>query len=236
MRHAAICAASFAVLSVGCAPARDGAPSSKTAAGAVVESPHTPAPVPRDTLWLLGRSPADDAVHRTDTEADLIQRYGALNVRRDSIALGEGESSPGTLLFPSDSLRRVEILWRDTIDFREPYRVEIRGAASRWFVAPGVSLGTTLAELERLNGRPFLLFGFGWDYSGTINSWDGGRLDSLWRDDAGSGALVGVRVGPRTGAGTPIANAVAGEKLFKSSHPSMAALNPDVYDLWVEPR
>lgn len=236
MRHAVNYAAGLAALVVGCAPARERVASSTSNTDSAAASRATPAVQSRDTLWLLARRSVDDAVHRSDSEADLIQRYGALNVRRDTIALGEGESAPGTTLFASDSLRRVEILWRDTIGFGHPYSVEIRGAASRWIVAPGVSLGTTLAELERLNARPFLLFGFGWDYSGTINSWEGGRLDSLWQDPADRERLVGVRVGPTASAPESIAGAVQGERLFSSSHASMAALEPKVYDLSVRPR
>lgn len=183
---------------------------------------------------------ASDKVRRPGdtlaTEADLIQRYGADNVRRETVALGEGESEPGTTL--SDPTRFAA--WRycggDTIECRRPDRVEIRGRASRWVVAPGVSLGTTLAELERMNGRPFLLCGFGWDYSGTVNSWDGGRLDSLWSRAAGAEALVGLRVDATMNAGDAASIAVEGEKLFKSSHAGMAARKPKVYDLWVHPR
>ena len=236
MRHAITHASAVAALLVGCAPASNRTAASSSDVQAAAESRVRPAAPARDTLWLLARTAANDAVHSTDTEADLIQRYGADNVRRETIALGEGESEPGTTLFASDPLRRVEIMWGDTIEFRRPDRVEIRGRASRWVVAPGVSLGTTLAALERLNGRPFLLFGFGWDYSGTVNSWDGGRLDSLWSRAAGAQELVGLRVGATMNAGDATSIAVDGGKLFKSSHPGMAARQPEVYDLWVHPR
>src|SRR5688500_10995593 len=60
-----------------------------------------------DTLWLLASNPADDAVHASDTEATLRARYGADNVTPDRIDLGEGQTAPGTVLFPNDSSRRL---------------------------------------------------------------------------------------------------------------------------------
>ena len=45
-----------------------------------------------------------------------------------------------------------------------------------------MTLGTRLGRLTQLNGRPFTLSGFGWDYAGTVISWNGGRLGA---DSAG---------------------------------------------------
>jgi hypothetical protein len=104
-------------------------------------------------------------------------------------------------------------------------------AASPWTVAPGVSLGTRLSALERLNGRPFRLFGFAWDYGGTVADWEGGRLDALW-----PGQLVRLRLQPEGGADGALARLVGGERLFSSAHPAMRALDPRVYDLAVDPR
>lgn len=39
--------------------------------------------------------------------------------------------------------------------------------------------GTSLKELQRLNGKPFRLFGFSWDYGGLVESWQKGRLVGL---------------------------------------------------------
>lgn len=190
-----------------------------------------------DTLWLFASDPAGDAVHATDTEQALRTRYGAENLASERIHLGEGETVPGTVIFPSDSSRRLTVIWEDTVARTRPTRVTIGSRQTRWFVIPGVSIGTSLSELERLNGRPFKLFGFSWDYAGTVSAWEGGRLDSLWRGGPENKVLVWLRLSPdSTGYESSHSREVAGDKTFSSSLAAMRALNPRVYALFIEPR
>lgn len=192
---------------------------------------------PTDTLWLFAADPADDAVHATDTEATLRSRYGADNVGAERIHLGEGETVPGTVIFPNDSSRRLTVVWKDTVTRTQPTRVTVGSRQTRWAVVPGVSTGTSLSELERLNGRPFKLFGFAWDYAGTVSGWEGGRLDSLWRGGPENKVLVWLRLSPDSaGYASSRSREVAGDRIFSSSIPAMRALNPRVYALFIEPR
>ncbi len=190
-----------------------------------------------DTLWLFASDPSRDPVHATDTEATLRARYGARNVASERIHLGEGETVPGTVLFPNDSSRRLTVVWNDTIARTRPTRVTVGSGQTRWFVIPGVSIGTSLSELERMNGRPFKLFGFSWDYAGTVSAWEGGRLDSLWRGGPENKVLVWLRLRPDSaGYESEHSREVAGDRVFSSSHPAMRALNPRVYTLFIAPR
>ena len=190
----------------------------------------------RDTLWLIARNPADDAIHASDSEALLRLRYGDSNVVAGEVGVGEMEIEAGTILFPHDSTRRLTILWADSTRRTDPTRVEVKESTTRWMVFPGVSIGTSLAELEQLNGRPFRLFGMDFDYSGTVESWQGGRLDSLWRSPDGSPRLVVLRLQPNAGSDSAVYMKVTGERLFSSSYSAMRQVNPKVYDLLVEPR
>jgi hypothetical protein len=190
-----------------------------------------------DTLWLFAEDPRDDAVHASDTEATLRARYGAENVASERIHLGEGETVPGTVLFPHDSSRRLTVIWRDSVARTRPTRATVGSRQTRWFVIPGVSIGTSLSELERLNERPFKLFGFSWDYAGTVSGWEGGRLESLWRGGPENKVLVWLRLSPDSaGYASAHSREVAGERIFSSSLPAMRALNPRVYALFIEPR
>lgn len=190
-----------------------------------------------DTLWLFAAEPAGDAVHADDTEATLRARYGADNVAAGRIHLGEGETALGTVLFPNDSSRRLTIMWKDTVGRTQPTRVTVDGRPTRWYVIPGVSLGTSLSALEQLNGKPFKLFGFAWDYAGTVSGWEGGRLDSLWRGGPRNNVLVWLRLSPDSaGYASAQSREVAGERIFSSSLRAMRALNPRVYALFIEPR
>jgi hypothetical protein len=140
-----------------------------------------PAAQSSDTLWLFGATPEQDAIRASTTENLLVRQFGAANVKDDSLAGGEGEMVAGTVLFPTDSLRRVEIFWDDSAPPHTRISLlRVNGSRSLWMVAPGVTLGTSLVDLETINHGPFTLSGFGWDYGGTVTSWRGGSLDTLW--------------------------------------------------------
>jgi len=177
--------------------------------------------------WQIGPT-ATGAISRRSSAADLRRTLGAQNVEQTRIELGEGETSPGTVLYPGDSLRRLEIIWRDTVAQQEPARLILRGRHSQWQVGRGISLGTSLQDLERLNGRPFTLAGFGWDYAGVLISWNGGSLDS---------ALAGIKLyldpGPAQSESAPYSQ-VLGDKEYSSSLPAMQQLNPRVGQIFVD--
>ena len=78
-----------------------------------------------------------------------------------------------------------------------------------------------------MNGRPFTLLGFGWDYSGTVSSWRGGSLERLNR----KGRVV-VRLTPRPGLEP--GRELSGDQEILSTHPGMQRLDPAIYDLVVD--
>jgi hypothetical protein len=176
--------------------------------------------------WLL--APGTGAVSDSSSEAELRERFGDAQVDTTRIELGEGETAPGTVLFPNDSLRRMEIIWQDTATRSLPSRIILRGERSRWHVGPGISLNTSLADLERLNGQPFTLAGFGWDYAGVITSWNGGSLDS---------SLAQVKLyldpGPMQYGSEPY-NQVLGDQDYASDLPAMKQLSPKVRTIFID--
>jgi hypothetical protein len=188
-----------------------------------------------DTVWLLAPSAANDAVHAFDTEQSLRERYGDSAVTRQRVNLGEGETAPGLVLFANDGGRRLEIAFQDTVALTKPTRVTLRGAATRWFVYPGVTLGTHLDALERLNAGPFVLMGLGWDYAGTVMNWSNGKLATLWPRNARGEQSVVLRLeAGRPAAEAALARKVVGDREFPSS--AMRKLNPQVYEMSIRPR
>jgi hypothetical protein len=81
----------------------------------------------------------------------------------------------------------------------------------------------SLAEVEALNGRPFKLYGFGFDYGGTTLDWNGGRLAT----QAG-GCTLHLRFTMREGADADNAGVYVGEQGFQSDDPAMRRAAPVV--------
>ncbi len=178
--------------------------------------------------WLVLPSNSASALNGRTTEIELRRRYGPQAVDSIRVELGEGETAPGTVLYPADSMRRLEVLWKDTVTRSHPDRAIVRGRKSFWQVGSGVTLGTTLQELERLNGRPFTLAGFGWDYAGVVTDWGGGALDST---------LTGVKLyldpGPSQYNSSDYSK-VLGDRDYSSSLPPMQRLAPRVAQIFVD--
>jgi len=181
---------------------------------------------PGSDPWLIPPAGAEGAITSRTSQGDLMQHYGEPNVRDADVDIGEGETEPGTVLFPGDSQREIWILWKDADRKRFPKSIQIFGKRSLWKTAHGITLGSSLKDLERLNGRPFSLMGFEWDYGGTVMSWKGGALE-----DVKSGHVI-VRLSPPSDdTPNPEINKVAGESELSSSDPAMQKINPLVYHI-----
>jgi|ERR1019366_9228352 hypothetical protein len=171
----------------------------------------------------------------TASVKSLQLEFGSPDVATDSLPLGatEGDMVPATELFPHDPRRRIAIVWHDTAGRRTPRFVQLRHGPTDWKTPEGITIGTSLRELEQLNGRPFHLAGFAFDGSGAVTSWDGGKLISL---SAGSCRLVMFvnslgRLGP---AAQRQYDQVSGDRDFSSGHPAMQALNPRVSEILLQ--
>ncbi len=129
--------------------------------------------------WRLSAFDSLSRVGSGTTHAELVERYGTENLSEGETHLGEGEMAPATILFPDDSTRRLEIVWSDPQNRGGVERITLSGDRSMWWVAPGITLGTSLDSLVAMNGKPITFYGFDWDYGGTIADWNGGNLAGL---------------------------------------------------------
>jgi hypothetical protein len=174
------------------------------------------------TAWEIVPDQRLGVLDPSESEQELRAGYGAAFVRHVTVYLGEGEVMPGTVLYPDDPDKRIEIVWKNATARRYPARALLRGTRSRWRLPQGITLGTTLAELERLNGRPFTMAGFGWDYSGAVTSWEGGALNSLK-------GRAWLYLEPAPGKNQdPSYAQVQGDRDVSSSFPAMRALAPRI--------
>src|SRR5262245_23263682 len=179
-------------------------------------------------------SPPDPLPFSCDTfnpfvdEGALKTRFGSANVTTGLVPWGgaEGDHNEGTILFADNAEARVEIYWQNRMAKRTPEWVDIRGPRSQWQSPGGVTLGADLKTVERLNGRPFSLNGWGTDVGGALRSWDSGNLT---RQDA-DGCRIGFRFSPPVAPARPDLPGLlvqwAGARRSSSGHPARQALNP----------
>jgi hypothetical protein len=186
--------------------------------------------------WLIVPGERIGPITESTSEATLQALFGAENTESIDVDIGEGFSEPGTVVYPNDASRRLEVVWLDG-SRTAPKEVRLTGQSSKWKTAEGISLGSTLKELERLNGFPFRLTGFAFDYSGTITDCGRGRLTMLGCHDvdgAFQGRQIILRLSPSAEArALPEYRQVIGDRVFSSGHPAMQALNPSVYQIIV---
>ena len=109
------------------------------------------------------------------SEARLIELYGADNVVTGTVPGPEGTEMLATTVFPDDPKRSLQFVWWNEEKLSDPSYIELPAKLA----APGgVHIGQSLAEVEALNGQPFTLLGFGWDYGGSAG-FETGALSDL---------------------------------------------------------
>lgn len=184
----------------------------------------TPAPSPADNRLdftiepnvRVGLIKAADATRET-----VLAAYGNL-ARVDSVYLYEGVQDEGVVLFPDEPRRTAYLYWDKAMDTRRPAFIRILGdstGTTEWKTTDGLTIGTPIAEVERLNGKPFMISGFGWDYGGMVTDWQGGKFN---------GAL-GLAFSPATDK--PSADRILGEGGHPSNDPDIRAAEPRIVRL-----
>lgn len=118
------------------------------------------------------------------SESEIIKKYGVSAVTYDTIWGAEGFFTMGTCL-KTDDASHIEIMWTDSAKREGVISVSLVSDAEyfapqlpsgKWKSRTGVFIGMTIEELEKLNGRPFVFSGFGWDYGGGVIRWENGTL------------------------------------------------------------
>jgi hypothetical protein len=153
------------------------------------------------------------AITAATTRADLVALYGAERIAEVEYPIGEGETGPATVIFPQTP-REATVIWTPDQAGAAVDRVVIAGRD--WVLPEGLRPGDGLETVEKLNGGPFMIYGFGWDYGG-VGYFKGGTLDRK----------VQVWFRPSVEEG-PAYQAVLGDSLFNSSDAAMRQADPRV--------
>jgi hypothetical protein len=181
--------------------------------------------------WLIVPGRRVGPITAATTRADLDSLFG-----KENVSDGGGDSSEvpeaATIIFGSDTSAALAVTW----DKERPSTIHICFATQtgpcRWHTASGIRVGLPMEELQKINGKPFQLTGYGVDEPGTVTSWRHGMLEE---DPGACGHLV-VRLAPAAQlAGRPLSKEesslfkqLQGDKPCSSSFLPLLELNPAV--------
>lgn len=109
------------------------------------------------------------------SEARFIETFGKDNVVTGEVPGPEGTTMIATTVYPDDPKRTFQAVWWDEQALKDLSYVSVPAGD----IAPGgVELGMGIEEVEALNGGPFTISGFWWDYGGSA-SFQSGKLAEL---------------------------------------------------------
>jgi hypothetical protein len=156
----------------------------------------------------------------------LAMVFDPKNVTFTDVDVG-GTKVGASVLYAKDSKRRLEIWWQNPANRSGTYLILINGQ-STWTAPGGMKLGLTLAELEKLNHKPFKLKGFDKDNNATVSDWNDGALATL-----AGGCKSGVTLQPDPKASPEALSALSADKEYSSDDPAMRELKPKVSEILI---
>ena len=76
--------------------------------------------------------------------------------------------------------------------------IECFNDSAAWHTSSGLKIGSGLNELLKLNGQKISFYGFGWDYGGSITSYNNGVFEKSpvsfdLDSDTGDNGLIGEK-------------------------------------------
>ena len=153
--------------------------------------------------------------------------YQSRNVAFTQVDAASGAKVMASVLFAKDPKRRLEVWWSKPATRTDTHLIVINGQ-SDW-IAPGeLHLGLTLAELERLNGKPFKLLGFNKEHVATLSDWNGGQLAAI-----PGGCKIGLSSARRPKASASALAGAPADRAFSSGDSALRAVNPTVSEILV---
>lgn len=164
-------------------------------------------------------------LRKQSTEADVKRFFGAANVLHQELRVPDSEGWPGLVVYFTPSYKPSN---QSLAIFPcDGHICRISVSSARWKTPQGIRIGTTLQELEAVNGRPFRFYGFGWDFQGSVLSWEGGRLEN----EFGRDIQIGVYANGRTKLTAAENKHISGDQELLSSDPIVRKVGLRVSEL-----
>ena len=166
------------------------------------------------------------AFARDSHHLKLTMTYDPKNVDFGEVDAGPGKSM-ASIIYPHDPKRRLEVWWADMDKRKDLYLIAISGL-STWTGPGGLRLGISLADLEKLNRKPFKLRGFDRDKTAPVSDWDQGALAAL-----PGGCKAGVFLTAETKAPPEVLGALSADSEFSSADDAVRAVRPSVTEILI---
>jgi hypothetical protein len=202
----------------------------------VSESPPQPVATPQPLVTTTPQLAGSDAGQRTFgcegkifralSKSALAAVYGANNVSLEKVFGAEGESETfETALFAQRPAEKIRIGWSDPAN-KIVSDVDVFG--SKWIGPGGIHVGSTIAEVQKANGKAFTFSGLGWDYGGQVRDWGGGALGPVKPTRGGPGnsppdCRLDVQLDAAPGTPESAILAVGGDQDIRSDNPKAIA-------------
>ncbi len=145
-------------------------------------------------------------IQRGMTLAGLQKALGPKVVKLHKLPGPEGTELSGAILWKGTG-RELHVVYDEESEGKELLEAVIVG--KDWKLPGGLRRGMSLEEVQRINGQPFKLFGFDWDYAGWANFEDGGNLQQGFS----------LRFDPNVEAD----ESLSGDQLISSTDPKLRA-------------
>jgi hypothetical protein len=138
-----------------------------------------------------------------------------------------GTQVGASVLFAKDPKRRLEIWWGNQANRSDTYLILINGQ-STWSAPGGLRLGLTLADLQKLNHKPFKVKGFDKNNVAAVSDWDDGALATI---AGGCKSGVSLQADPKTDADA--LGAFPADKEFSSDDAGLRAIKAQVSEILI---
>jgi hypothetical protein len=198
-------------------------PAMRAAAIAEAAAPAAPKPVPKGAHVVA----CTGIFGKDSNHLRLAMTYDYKNVVFSDVDADGGTKVKASVIFPKDPKSRLEVWWSNPAERSGTYLIVINGK-STWTAPGGMRLGLTLAQLEKLNGKPFKVKGFDKTGVATVSDWDGGTLAAL-----SGGCKSGLSLTADPKASADAVGAMAADKEYSSSDPALRSVKPTVSEILI---
>jgi hypothetical protein len=166
------------------------------------------------------------AFAKDSSNLKLAMAFDSRNVTFTDVDVN-GSKVGASIIYQNDPKKRLEIWWSNPANRSGTYLILINGQ-STWSAPGGLKLRLTLAQLEKLNHKPFKLKGFDKDGIAAVSDWDDGALATM-----AGGCKSGVSLQPDPKSAADAVSALPADHDYSSGDPAIRAVKPAVSEILI---